>query len=135
MSIVDIIPCATIYSTVIIKPFLYLYQFLRHDFVKIIKGLWQVIVPSTEHGLPSIDICFPLLNSISVLISSSLNYFPTLNNPLVLVSIGTKVNPENFQTIKQKFRIQETKHLSTDADSSTNAIGGWTKNTQKPNFF
>ena len=29
----------------------------------------------------------------------------------------------------------ETKHLSTDADSSTNAIGGWTKNTQKPIFF
>ena len=24
-------------------------------------------------------------------------------------------------------RIRETKHLSTDADSSTNAIGGWTK--------
>ena len=33
------------------------------------------------------------------------------------------------------FRICETKHLSTDADSSTDAIGGWTKNTQKPNFF
>ena len=28
-----------------------------------------------------------------------------------------------------------TKHLSTDADSSTDAIGGWTKNTQKPDFF
>ena len=29
----------------------------------------------------------------------------------------------------------ETKHLSTNADSSTDTIGGWTKNTQKPNFF
>ena len=36
---------------------------------------------------------------------------------------------------KKKSRIRETKHLSTDADSSTNAIGGWTKNTPKPFFF
>ena len=35
----------------------------------------------------------------------------------------------------KKSRIRETKHLSTNADSSTDAIGGWTKNTQKPNFF
>ena len=35
----------------------------------------------------------------------------------------------------QKSRIRETKHLSTDADSSTDAIGGWTKNTPKPVFF
>ena len=37
--------------------------------------------------------------------------------------------------IWKKSRIRETKHLSTDADSSTDAIRGWTKNTQKPNFF
>ena len=36
---------------------------------------------------------------------------------------------------KAKSRIRETKHLSTDADSSTDAIGGWTKNTPKPDFF
>ena len=36
---------------------------------------------------------------------------------------------------KKKSRIRETKHLSTDADSSTDAIGGWTKNTQKLDFF
>ena len=36
---------------------------------------------------------------------------------------------------KKKSCIRETKHLSTDADSSTDAIGGWTKNTQKPDFF
>ena len=30
-----------------------------------------------------------------------------------------------FQT--KKSRIRETKHLSTDVDSSTDAIGGWTK--------
>ena len=34
--------------------------------------------------------------------------------------------------VKEKSRIGETKHLLTDADSSTNAIGGWTKNTPKP---
>ena len=34
----------------------------------------------------------------------------------------------------KKSRIRETKHLSTDADSSTDAIGGWTKNTPKPDF-
>ena len=37
--------------------------------------------------------------------------------------------------VKKKSRIRETKHLSTDTDSSTNAIGGWTKNTPKPEFF
>ena len=35
----------------------------------------------------------------------------------------------------KKSRKRETKHLSADADSSTNAIRGWTKNTQKPDFF
>ena len=34
-----------------------------------------------------------------------------------------------------KSRIRETKHLSTDADSSTNAIGGWTKNTKNLIFL
>ena len=36
---------------------------------------------------------------------------------------------------KKKFRIRETKHLSTDADSSTDTTVGWTKNTQKPKFL
>ena len=36
---------------------------------------------------------------------------------------------------KEKSHIWETKHLSTDADSSTDAMGGWTKNTPKPDFF
>ena len=35
----------------------------------------------------------------------------------------------------KKSRIRETKYLSTDADSSTDAIGGWTKKTPKPVFF
>ena len=36
---------------------------------------------------------------------------------------------------KKKSRIRETKHLWTDADSSTNTTVGWTKNTQKAKFF
>ena len=35
----------------------------------------------------------------------------------------------------KKSRIRETKHLSTDADSSTDTTEGWTKNIRKPNFF
>ena len=35
----------------------------------------------------------------------------------------------------KKSRIRETKHPSTDADSSNDVIGGWTKNTPKPDFF
>ena len=35
----------------------------------------------------------------------------------------------------KKSRIRETKHLSTDADSSTNTTVGWTKNTKKPKFY
>ena len=32
-----------------------------------------------------------------------------------------------FFCLYKKSRIRETKHLSTNADSSTDAIGGWTK--------
>ena len=35
----------------------------------------------------------------------------------------------------EKSRIWETKHLSTDADSSTDTTVGRTKNTQKPKFL
>ena len=34
-----------------------------------------------------------------------------------------------------KSRIRETKHILTDADSSTDTTVGWTKNTQENNFF
>ena len=36
---------------------------------------------------------------------------------------------------QKKSHIRETKHLLTDADRSTNTTVGWTKNTQKPDFF
>ena len=35
----------------------------------------------------------------------------------------------------KKSRIRETKHRSTDADSSTDTTVGWTKNSQKPIFL
>ena len=35
----------------------------------------------------------------------------------------------------EKSRIRETKLLSTNADSSTDDIEGWTKNTKKTDFF
>ena len=48
-----------------------------------------------------------------------------------------KVDPEDmFHMVHiKKSRIRDTKYLSTDADSSTDTTVGWTKNTQKPNFF
>ena len=41
----------------------------------------------------------------------------------------------SMQILSEKPRIRETKHLSTNTDSSTDTTVGWTKNTQKPNFF
>ena len=40
-----------------------------------------------------------------------------------------------FALALKKSRIRESKHLSTDADSSTDTTVGWTKNTPKPDFF
>ena len=37
--------------------------------------------------------------------------------------------------MKKKSLIRETKHLSTDAYSSIDTTVGWTKNTQKADFF
>ena len=58
----------------------------------------------------------------------------------VLTEFGLLMNPSlgfslQGKPSEKKSRIRETKHLSTDADSSTDAIGGWTKNTPKPDFF
>ena len=39
------------------------------------------------------------------------------------------------EAILKKSRIRETKHLSTDADSSTDTTVGWTNNSRKPKFF
>ena len=49
---------------------------------------------------------------------------------LLIVKIFTDITDSNI-----KSRIWDTKNLSTDADSSTDTTVGWTKNTQKPNFF
>ena len=58
----------------------------------------------------------------------------------VLVSIASSPLPyihwghpaedsQSIGSVLKKSRIRETKHLSTDADSTTDAMGGWTKNT------
>ena len=47
---------------------------------------------------------------------------------LLLDWINFSRNLLQSQIVQQKSRIRETKHLSTGADSSTDAIGGWTKN-------
>ena len=45
------------------------------------------------------------------------------------------ISTAQIRLYKKKSRIRATKHLSTDADNSTDAIGGWTKNTPKLDFF
>ena len=49
------------------------------------------------------------------------------------IMFGKSIN--SIGDMQKKSRIRETKHLSTDADSSTDTTVGWTKNTRKPNFF
>ena len=50
--------------------------------------------------------------------------------------LGLRSQTQYSSLHTKKSRIRETKHLSTDADSSTDTtVVGWTKNTQKPNFF
>ena len=41
----------------------------------------------------------------------------------------------NTPILQKKSRIRETKHLATDADSSTDTTVGWTKTSRKPTFF
>ena len=48
---------------------------------------------------------------------------------------SANLNSETLLALEKKSRIWETKHLSTDADSSTDTTVGWTKDTQKPHFF
>ena len=60
----------------------------------------------------------------------------------VILAISAQTGSNWFVLILQtaklptkKSRIRETKHFWTDADSSTDTIVGWTKKTQKPDFF
>ena len=59
-----------------------------------------------------------------------MQYFLVPPQPKKYIILDT---PQN--KFKKKSRIRETKHRLTDADSSTNAIEGWTKNNQKPDLF
>ena len=55
----------------------------------------------------------------------------------VLIPQNILLKSSTFNLYSKKSRIRETKHLSTDADSSTDAIGGWTKakSAKKNTFF
>ena len=46
-----------------------------------------------------------------------------------------EIGPKHNYVLFKKSRIRETKHLSTDADSSTDTTVGLTKNTRKPKKF
>ena len=64
--------------------------------------------------------------------------FMTHDPPTLTLGVYIRLFCLNKQDriLKKKSRIRETKHLSTDADSSTDAIGGWTKaKSAKKNFF
>ena len=65
---------------------------------------------------------------------SESRYISTLNGT-VGICLFSAFYWQHIWTHFQKSRILETKLLSTDADSSTNTTVGWTKNSQKPNFF
>ena len=50
----------------------------------------------------------------------------------LFIFLETSYTLKKLKRLVKKSRIREKKHLSTDADNSTDAIGGWSKNTQKP---
>ena len=51
----------------------------------------------------------------------------------LIINQSLHLTPLQLQ-VEKKSRIRETKHLLTDADSSTDTTIGWTKKTQKPKF-
>ena len=54
---------------------------------------------------------------------------------ILLISVQADRGQGGHRRWIKKSRIRETKHLLTDADSSTNTTIWWTKNTQKADFF
>ena len=65
-------------------------------------------------------------------ITNIMNIMNNMNNMNIMNSFNIMIV---MIIIKSKSRIRETKHLLTNADSSTNTTVGWTKNSQKPIFF
>ena len=60
------------------------------------------------------------------------------NNVFTYINLWTTMKFGFHRTEEKKSRVRETKHLSTDADRSTDGIGGWTKAksaTQKKLFL
>ena len=77
----------------------------------------------------------PSSEKVSIIFGS---LYVNTNSKVLHIYCGTSRHVSQLWLVmvqKFKSRIGETKHLLTDADSSTDAIGGWTKNTPKPDFF
>ena len=96
---------------------------------------------STRKSISASCLHFPLF----IQFDCSLNIDPIFV-PFLLYSPKLLGNPEGLTGLTscavdgvgvQKSRIRETKHLSSDADSSTDAIGRWTKGkiSKKTHFF
>ena len=66
-----------------------------------------------------------------------LGFWHSFSHVLKLISTRHQgcINRISSVSRVEKSCIRETKHLSTNADSSTDTTVGWTKNTQKPEFF
>ena len=71
--------------------------------------------------------------------TSSLKHANSLTINVPVYTVVQSYDPQSFHCLREgynkKSRIRETKHLSTDADSSTDTTVGWTKNSRKPKFF
>ena len=114
-----------------------------HFFKTVIFGyfsFWAKNTPKLQKLLkkrPKSSNCLIILH-----ISSKKIHFSTLTfflGPLTWSALklstfpfGTNVTRNNG---RKKSRIRETKHLSTDADSSTDSTVGWTKNPKNPIFL
>ena len=61
-------------------------------------------------------------------------FCPTYTTQLKILNFTNSKFQQEPNSFKKSL-IRETKHLSTNADSTTDAIGGWNKNTPKPDFL
>ena len=74
------------------------------------------------------------LTVLAARIMKQTKYRLYIYNPSNIQLSSTTVNSYNHQFLRES-RIRETKHLSTDVDSSTDTTVGWTKIPKKPKFF
>ena len=89
----------------------------------------RLVLHVIHHGTPVREPIIRLITNVTVLLF-------TFSAPQLITfeCVIEKCITISKEWLK-KSCIRETLNLSTDAVSSTDAIGGWTKNTPKPNFF